>query len=313
MPSAHPSLSQPGRYSPLRYPGGKGKLARFMKAILRANALSDGRYVEPYAGGAAVAWELLITGVVRRVSINDISLPVYAFWHSVLNATDELCRLIQDRPLTVEEWDKRKDVLRRPDQADYLTLGFSFFFLNRTNRSGILNGGVIGGRDQTGKWKIDARFNRSELIFRIQKIASLRSRIELAKLDAVEFIKTNSERFGNKTLLYIDPPYYKKGRFLYHDAYGLEDHATVAEAVRQLKGLSWVVSYDDVRPIHQLYASSPWLQYTLGYSARNITRGREVMFFSQDLVVPEVPTPLHETDRDLRSRPRLVSKREFAA
>jgi len=50
-----------------------------MKEIVRANGLSDGRYVEPYAGGAAIAWELLITGVVRRVSINDISLPVFAF------------------------------------------------------------------------------------------------------------------------------------------------------------------------------------------------------------------------------------------
>ena len=177
-----------------------------MKAIVRANALSDGRYVEPYAGGAAVAWELLITGVVRRVSINDISLPVYAFWHSVLNSTDELCRLIQDCPLTVEEWDKQKDIFRRPDHVDYLSLGFSFFFLNRTNRSGILNGGVIGGRDQTGRWNIDARFNRSELIYRVQKIASLRLRIDLAKLDAVEFIKIYAARLRKKTLLYIDPP-----------------------------------------------------------------------------------------------------------
>ena len=260
-----------------------------MKAIVRANALSDGRYVEPYAGGAAVAWALLITGVVRRVSINDISLPIYAFWHSVLNATDELCRLIQDRPLTVEEWDKQKNVFRRSDQVDYLSLGFSFFFLNRTNRSGILNGGVIGGRNQNGKWKIDARFNRSDLIYRIKKIASLRSRIELTKLDAVEFIKNNSNRFVDKTLLYIDPPYFEKGRFLYYDAYKSDDHSTVAGAVRGLKGLKWVVSYDDVRPIHDLYAKSPWLQYTLSYSARNITRGREVMFFSPKLVVPEVP------------------------
>lgn len=312
MPDAHPKLTQTGRYSPLRYPGGKGKLARFMKEIVRSNGLSDGRYVEPYAGGAAVAWELLLTGVVRRVSINDISLPVFSFWHSVLNSTDELCSLIRNCPLTIEEWDRQKDVFRRPQESDCLNLGFSFFFLNRTNRSGILNGGVIGGRDQTGKWKIDARFNKSDLISRIEKIASLRSRIEVTNLDAVEFIETNAKRFGKKTLLYIDPPYFEKGRFLYHDAYRVDDHATVAEAVKALKGMNWVVSYDDVRPIHDLYENSPWLQYTLNYSARNITRGREVMFFSKNLLVPDVPKPLHEIDRDLRSRPRPVSDRDFA-
>ncbi|MCC7392841.1 DNA adenine methylase [Candidatus Sumerlaeota bacterium] len=313
MPDVHPSLTQTGRYSPLRYPGGKGKLARFIKDIVRLNGLSDGRYVEPYAGGAAVAWELLLTGVVRRVSINDISLPVFAFWHSVLNSTDELCKMICDCPLTVQEWDRQKAVFRRQNETDYLRLGFSFFFLNRTNRSGILKGGVIGGRDQTGRWKIDARFNKSDLVSRIEKIASLRTRIELTNIDAVKFIETNAKRFDKKTLIYIDPPYFEKGRFLYHDAYREEDHATVAESVKSLKSVSWVVSYDDVRPIHDLYAKAPWLQYTINYSARNITRGREAMFFSQGLTVPNVPAPLHEIDRDLRSRPRPVSKREFAA
>lgn len=160
-------LSQTGRYSPLRYPGGKGKIARFVCDIIRQNGLSDGRYVEPYAGGAAIAWELLITGVVRRVSINDISRPVFAFWNSVLNRTDDLCRMIEDRPITVDEWDIWKEVFRSHQTADELQLGFAFFFLNRTNRSGILNGGIIGGREQKGAWKIDARYNKAALIERI--------------------------------------------------------------------------------------------------------------------------------------------------
>lgn len=306
-------LTQTGRFSPLRYPGGKGKLARFVKAVVRQNGLSDGRYVEPYAGGAAVAWELLLTGVVRRVSINDISKPVFAFWHSVLNETDELCRLIQDRPLGIDEWDTQKSIFRRSDEVDFLSLGFAFFYLNRTNRSGILNGGVIGGRDQTGKWKLDARFNRSQLVSRIQKIASFRSRIELTQLDAIDFIKDNEEKFGEKTLVYVDPPYLEKGRFLYYDAYRKEDHAAVANAISQLRNLNWIVSYDDVRPIHDLYSQSPWLQYTLNYSARNASRGREVMFFSPNLVVPQVPKPLIAVDCDIGRRPRPVSKREFAA
>lgn len=306
-------FSHSGRYSPLRYPGGKGKIARFIRDIIRTNGLSDGRYVEPYAGGAAVAWELLITGVVRRVSINDVSLPVYAFWDSVLNRTDDLCALINERPLTVEEWDIWKSVFRRQDGEDSLSLGFAFFYLNRTNRSGIMNAGVIGGREQTGNWKIDARYNKVDLISRIRKIASLRSRIEITRMDAVSFLQEKSSLWGSRTLVYIDPPYFEKGRYLYYDAYNAEDHATVASAITNLKGVNWIVSYDDVRPIHSLYESKPWLQYTLNYSARNQTRGREAMFFSDGLGVPDVAKPLVEIDRDISQVPRLVSKRLFAA
>ena len=287
-------------------------MARFLKAIVRANDLSDGRYVEPYAGGAAIAWELLITGVVRRVSINDVSRPLYAFWYSALYDTDKLCQLIQDTPLTVAEWDLQKALIQRPDKSDNLSLGFAFFYLNRTNRSGILNGGIIGGRQQAGKWKIDARFNRKDLIHRINKIASLRSRVELTQLDAVEFIRENASRFRSKTLIYVDPPYFEKGRFLYYDAYRSADHATVSRAIQEFDGLNWIVSYDDVLPIHQLYSRSPWLQYTLNYSARSVMRGREVMFFSPDLVIPEVQWPLVEIDRDLSSEPKPVCARQIA-
>lgn len=306
-------LSQPGRYSPLRYPGGKGKIAKFVCDIIRQNGLSDGRYVEPYAGGAAIAWELLITGVVRRVSINDISRPVFAFWNSVLNRTDDLCRMIEDRPITVDEWDIWKDVFRNHHTADELQLGFAFFFLNRTNRSGILNGGIIGGREQKGAWKIDARYNKAALIERIRKIASLRSRIELTNMDAVSLLAEKGESWKGNCLVYIDPPYFKKGHYLYHDAYGPKDHADIAAAVEGLSGVNWLVSYDDVRPIHDLYQNAPWLQYTLNYSARYASRGREAMFFSDGLLVPEVPKPLLELDRDVGAAPRSVDQREFAA
>ena len=304
-------LGQTGRYSPLRYPGGKGKLARFIRMLARENGLADGLYVEPYAGGAAIAWELLITGVVRRVAINDVSAPVHAFWHSVLYQTEDLCRLITDKPLTVEERDRQKEVFRRPNDCDLLELGFSFFFLNRTNRSGILNGGVIGGRNQSGKWKIDARFNKPELVQRIKTIACLESRILIENKDAIDFLKDISSSFDKKTLVYVDPPYFKKGHYLYFDAYRPEDHAKVSESIRNLDNIPWIVSYDDVSPIHSLYADSPWVQYSINYSARIASRGREVMFFNSCLKVPALSPPLFEIDRDISCAARPVSERNF--
>jgi DNA adenine methylase len=308
----HISFTPTGRYSPLRYPGGKGKVARFIRSIIRANKLSDGHYVEPYAGGAAVAWELLQTGIVRRVTINDISIPIYSFWDSALNNTEKLCKLIVDTPLNVPEWDKQKEVLRHISQHDSLEIGFAFLYLNRTNRSGILNGGIIGGREQTGKWKIDARFNKLDIIDRIEKISALRSRVTLSQLDALEFINQNSEQWSSKTLVYFDPPYFDKGKYLYHNSYNSSDHSKVAKIVAQLTQTNWIVSYDDVRPIHDLYQHSKWLQYSLNYSARNKVRGREAMFFSDCLNIPDLPSPLREIDRADTREFRPVSKRSFA-
>ena len=294
MSTATHGIGPTGRYSPLRYPGGKGKLSKFMAAVVRANGLSDSRYIEPYAGGAGIAWELLITGVVRRVLINDISPPLFAFWTSVLHHTDDLCRRIRDVSLSVEEWDRQKEIFRNPKDVSTIDLGLSFFYLNRTNRSGILSGGVIGGRKQEGKWRLDARFNRENLIHRITKIAECAGRIEVTCADAVEFLRDKSGSLGEKDLIYLDPPYFAKGRMLYYDAYRPDDHAALAELLADFEGPRWLVSYDDVDTIRSLYSFARRLEYTISYSARSRTRGREVMFFSEGMKVPELVPPMHE-------------------
>lgn len=285
-----------GRFSPLRYPGGKGKLAAFVADVVKINKLSDGLYVEPYAGGAAVAWELLLTGVVRDVAINDISWPIYAFWKSVLERTNELISMIRDTPVTVETRMRVKEAFMR-SHLNQLDMAFAIFFLNRTNRSGILNGGMIGGKEQKGRWKIDARYNKEELVDRIARIARMRRRISVTNMDAVDFLREKSVRWNKKTLVYLDPPYFDKGPDLYPNFYKHGDHAGVASAVRELDGIPWIVSYDDVRPIHNLYAGSTWLQYTIGYSARARVRGREAMFSSPGLTLPNVKGSMVELDR----------------
>lgn len=273
-------------YTPLRYPGGKGKLAGYIKQLIKTNKLLDGEYVEPYAGGAAIALELLFHEYVSRVHINDLSRPIYSFWKSVLDSTDALCKLVRDTPISLKSWDAQKAIFSQPDQASDLQLGFATFFLNRTNRSGILNGGIIGGRDQHGAWKIDARFNRDELIFRIQSIAKLGPRISLTRLDALKFLKAGVPVWPAKTLIYLDPPYFEKGRDLYYDFYQREDHQRVAEFVTtKLVRQRWIVSYDNAPEIRKLYKGCQRIGYSLGYSARSATEGTEVMFFSDSMQV----------------------------
>lgn len=281
-------------FTPLRYPGGKGKLAAFIKRIMKTNDLMDGDYVEPYAGGAAIALELLFHEYVDRIHINDISRPVYSFWSSVLNDTDELCRLIYDTPRSVDAWDVQKKILANEREHCELSVGFAMFYLNRTNRSGILNGGIIGGRSQSGQWKIDARYNAEELIARIEKISNMKNRICITRCDALEFLRAGVETWKQKTLIYCDPPYYVKGRELYYHFYKHDDHIKIAEFMQsESVKQSWVVSYDAATEVHELYRRSRHITYSIGYSARSSKKGCEAMFFDSKLKIPDLVGPIN--------------------
>jgi DNA adenine methylase len=285
-------------FTPLRYPGGKGKLAAYVKEIIEANDLADGEYIEPYAGGAAIALELLFQKYVSKIRINDVSHHVYSFWKSVLNDTDEFCRLVKNTRMSVASWDRQKRIFAKPDDHDYLSVGFATFFLNRTNRSGILNGGVIGGRDQSGPWKMDARYNADELIFRIESIAKKKSLIRLTHSDAISFLKFGLPKWPKKSLVYLDPPYYEQGRQLYYDYYKPEDHEDVAKFVSdKMSKHHWIVSYDNVPEIKKFYHGFSSITYNVGYTAREQRTGREVMFFSPNLSIPGLVGPIQQVGR----------------
>lgn len=272
-------------HSPLRYPGGKTKLTEYVKALFRHNDLLGGDYVEPYAGGASIALDLVIQEFAAHVHINDLDPSVWSFWHSVLNNSQRLCDLISNTPVTMESWYEQKEVQKDKSAADTLSLGFSTFFLNRTNRSGILKAGVIGGKGQTGNFKIDARFRKDELINRIQTIADHADRISLYCLDAIQLLTHTVPTLPDRTLVYLDPPYYVKGGDLYEHHYRHEDHAAVAAAASQIRQ-HCMVSYDDVPQIRDLYRDYQHVSYSLSYCAQNRYRGTEAIFLGPTLECP---------------------------
>lgn len=278
-------------YSPLRYPGGKRKLADYIKLVFHENNLMDGDYAEPYAGGAGVALALLFDEYARRIHINDLDPGISAFWFSAVHDTEALCELIRNTPVSMHEWHKQKEV-QADSNSGLLELGFATFFLNRTNRSGIISGGVIGGKQQNGKWSLDARFNKEDLIRRIQKIGRFRNRISVYDLDAKVFLQRIVPQLPERSLVYLDPPYYIKGQqLLYTNYYKPEDHAGIAALVNNME-CKWIVSYDNVPEISQLYEGLPNRDYDISYSAQERYAGSEMMFFNPDLRLPVVDDPV---------------------
>jgi DNA adenine methylase len=298
-------------YSPLRYPGGKNKLAGFLAKICIDNDIS-GHYVEPYAGGASVALFLLLEGFVNHITINDKDRSIYAFWHSVLNETDALCSLIENTDITTENWIIQKEFQNNKEACSLLQLGFSTLFLNRTNRDGIIKGGVIGGKGQAGEYKLDCRFNKEEIIRKIRLIASRRTNITLYTLDALDLIDKIIEESGNlNTIFYFDPPYYLKASSLYMNYYQKNDHEDVAKKIKSINNVNWIVSYDNHPIIRDLYYPFQRKEYTFNHSAYSSKQGKEILFFSNSILQPEIEEEWNPIDFKLAKKAN-AKKIQFA-
>lgn len=271
-------------YSPLRYPGGKANLAPFLKGLIENN-VEDCSYFELYAGGAGAALDLLFSGAVHNIMLNDADFHIFSFWHSLLNETESIIHLIETEPVTLENWYIQRDVYDNFKDYPMLDVGFATFFLNRCNRSGILTkAGPIGGFNQTGKYSIDCRFNRQDLISRIEKIANHANDIQISNLDTLDFLRQYHKVLSQETsFMYLDPPYFKKGKSLYLNYYGPEDHVHLRDALSKIRQLKWMVSYDDVEEIHQLYEGFNTCHHTLNYSLQTKRKTTEFFIFSDTI------------------------------
>jgi DNA adenine methylase len=284
----------PEANSPLRYPGGKAVLTDFIAATIEANGIRECVYAEPYAGGAGAAINLLLSGKVERIILNDADRNIWAFWKSILDHTDDFLDLVNEAQLTVKEWILQREIYETPKGRSTLERGFAAFYLNRCNRSGILtNGGVIGGLNQEGKWKIDARFNRDGLTRRIERIAAFREQIEVANQDAVQFLRDHvlSKADRSRFFVYLDPPYFVKGSRLYLNYYQPSDHAVLANFLKRIEHVKWLVTYDNAPEIRKLYDWCSIVDFNLRYSAHSSKQGSEIVICEESLVLPAAGLP----------------------
>jgi DNA adenine methylase len=273
--------------TPLRYPGGKSVMTSFFEELIVYNDMMNVTYAEPYAGGAGAAINLLMNEKVEQVKINDASISIFSFWNYMLLESERFIDKLYKVEVNLEEWTKQRKIYKTA-KTESFELGFATFFLSRTNRSGILNAGPMGGQDPLSQtlanYKIDCRFNKNDLCARITNIAKRKKDIKVTNDDALKFIK---EINNNNTLVYLDPPYYKQGKALYMNFYKHADHLTLAKCLKEIDKFEWVLSYDNVQEIRELYSDFKLYEFNLFYTAQNVKKGSELLTHSGNIFLPE--------------------------
>lgn len=272
----------PTTLSPLRYPGGKSKLADFVDNTIKLNGIEKPIYCEPFCGGAGVAIDLLLKNKVEKIILNDCDVAVYSFWKAVLDDAEKLGQKIISTEITMQERENQRQIYGElSKKREYsLDLAFATLFLNRTSVSGIIRGGVIGGKDQKGKYKIGDRFNKEKILEKINRIAALKDKIELFNLDCSELINTYLKNYTDKNNLFIffDPPYYKQGKNLYTNFFSHKDHENLGLAIKKLDEYFWILTYDNTSEILKIYKEYNPRKYKLQYSAKNKIKETELFF-----------------------------------
>lgn len=273
--------------SPLRYPGGKARLAPYLARLIEAQQPKPRQYAEPFAGGAGAALHLLRDGTVDRIHLNDLNPGIAAFWRASLDLPNEFCRQVRTVPLTIDEWQRQAEIYANPSGRDDFELGFATFYLNRTNRSGILDARPIGGFEQLGRWKIDARFNREALCVRIQAIADLRHRIYVTEYDALDFLDAIQD-IAQDVFVYADPPYLVQGEGLYLHAFDADAHLQLAQLLASAD-FPWILTYDDdPRITNMLYSGGRCATFDIAHTAHRQHVGTEAVIYSEHLVIPDL-------------------------
>lgn len=273
-------------YSPLRYPGGKSKISPLIKIIINKLKVPTITYIEPFAGGAGVALDLLLSNCVDKIIINDYDKAIYSFWRAIKESPEQIKELILSTPVNILEWKKQKEIYKNCSKSYSVELAFSALYLNRTNRSGILTAGPIGGYSQNGNYKIDSRFNKYSLVEKINAICKHKDKIKVFNKEIRSFIKNILPHYSERSFIYFDPPYYINGQRLYKNSLTHEDHKEIAYQIINYVKSPWVITYDNNTQISNIYSNFIQRKYQLNYSVALKTKGTELLILKNYDLLP---------------------------
>jgi DNA adenine methylase len=227
--------------SPLRYPGGKRRLAPLIADLIRRAGLSVDLLVEPFAGGAAVAVSLLEAGHVQSIALADADPLIASLWKIIFSRNaDRLAEMVCNTRVSLTEWRRQKALNPRSDIAG----AFKCLFLNRTSFSGALMSrtGPIGGISQDGPYEIGCRFNRPKIAERILELNKLAPQVRFVRNQSYRRTIADVSRMriaskaSERIFWYLDPPFFAKADRLYRVSFTDAQHQGLCDDIHDLPG-----------------------------------------------------------------------------
>jgi len=281
--------------SPLRYPGGKARMAPWLAEAfaVQTSNMDVEVWIEPFAGGAGAGLTLLDAEAVSEVWLTEKHPAIAAMWRAVLDDGEALARRVEttSADMTLWGWALEQVTAAQAGQTlDDRELGFAALVVNRCSRSGIIapRVGPIGGKSQEGRWTVGSRWNPEGLAARIRHVASMSGSIRFTEGDAVARIEELDGSVGieDEVMLFVDPPYCREGNRLYANGMTEDDHQRLADALNGCAS-RWLLTYDDEPLVAEvLYPERRVLAYYIPNTANRARVATEYAVLSDDLDLP---------------------------
>lgn len=280
--------------SPLRYPGGKARMAPYLAAMFaeQVSVMDVEVWLEPFAGGAGAGLSLLDDDAVGEIWLTEKNPALAALWRAMLTENETLATHVEQTVPDLDLWAWARSQVAaaaRPGTTDADT-GFAALVLNRCSRSGMVNPrvGPIGGKSQNGPWTLASRWNAPALAERIRHVGSLSGRIRFTEGDAVTAIADLADSgIEDEVIAFVDPPYLREGNRLYANGMDAADHQRLADALNA-SPVRWMLTYDDEPTVAaDLYPHRRVLAYRIANTANRARIATEHAVVSDNLVLPE--------------------------
>lgn len=243
-------------------------------------------YYEPFFGSGSIGFKVLEElDTDRRVSISDIDPGIVSLWKAVHESPDELCSRIKSFTPNVDDFYSFQET-DGTDKSLTVENGFKKLALHQMSYSGLgaKAGGPIGGREQRGAYKIDCRYNVPTLTKNIGKLHTLMSRFKDLTIECKPVFSSLESIQRANSIVYLDPPYYVQGGALYANNMNVFEHQELAKRLNAAE-YEWVLSYDDVEPIRQLYS---WAKVTNLEAIYTLAPAKNKRLATNELIITKI-------------------------
>jgi len=230
-----------------RYPGGKSGLIDYLATLLDPKKMAT--FVSAFAGATHMGLSLLEAGVIGHLVINDLEYGVFSLFNVIKERPDKLMKLIIEKTPTRDEFFKcQEQMVNEYEGLSEVESAWAFLVVNRLGRNGIYDSNPMS--DMLCRW------NSKTLLKRILMIHKMSNKITVLCCDALEVIEEYYWR--SNTTIFLDPPYYKKGKVLYKHYYTEEDHLNLRDLIGSLVHdfpcADVIMTYDDCEEVRRMYS-----------------------------------------------------------